>query len=202
MKLKSPMFMVCYGLLMLAGGGYAFSQAPDPSRALTAVIITGTVCGVMLVLAIMSAMINRSRILGMIGIHVGIVVPLLVGAVLTRQSFAVVASVDRYRAASAEFEKLRAAGTLPEGTDSAESFIRMRNDEAFRAALAAGTASDADPAARRSWERANAIPDHDRSYLRNTLMALSVLSFVAFIAILLTRPKADQRGASPAGNAS
>ncbi len=199
MKLKSPMIMVCYGLLMLAGGGYAFSQAPDPSRAMTAVIITGAVCAVMIVLAIMSAMINRSRVVGMIGIHVAIIVPLLVGAVLTRQSFAASGSVERYRAASAEFEKLRAAGTLPEGTDSAESFIRLRNDEAFRAAVVAGTASDADPAARASWERANAIPDHDRSYLRNTLMALSGLSFLAFIAILLTRPRAEQRGALSAG---
>ena len=68
--------LVARGLL-LAGGLYAFSAAPEGANAGTALIFTAVPAALMLACALMAMAIRRKKVVGMVGIHAGLALPLL-----------------------------------------------------------------------------------------------------------------------------
>lgn len=70
---------------------------------------------------------------------------------------------------------------------------------AYRSAVAEFRATDSEEAENQTLEAhlaARGLPDHDKAYLRNMLWGLAILSFLAFVALLLNRPRPEERGAA------
>lgn len=70
--------MIAYGLAVLFIGGLTYFVAPPGANALTALIISILAAVFMTTCAILSLMIESRRTLGMIGIHLGLILPLVI----------------------------------------------------------------------------------------------------------------------------
>jgi dipeptide/tripeptide permease len=127
--MKSSKIMFGYAIFVVVCSCLAFALAPDKSRATTALYAGGGAGVLIAICALMARQVNVRRTIGMIGIHVGMVLPLL---------FAF------------EF-----------GRRSAKNFV----------------AADG------------------KMYLAVIFAALTIGSVAAFIAVLISRPKATERGA-------
>lgn len=174
--MKAAALMVGYAVLMLAGGTWAYASAPPGANAATALIVPAAVAVVMLVCAAMAALLARQRTVGMIGIHLGLVLPLLFAGAIGWRASAATQAVQDYRAGEALFRAAVAEGRVASDTPEA------------RATFLAGQAIDG-----------RKVPDHDKTYLRNALWVLAGLSLVTFGALLLARPKPAARGAATHG---
>ncbi len=163
--MRAAIVLVVYAVLLLAGGLYAYTSAPEGANAKTALIIPGACAVVVLACAAMAAMFKRNRRLGMIGIHAGLVFPLLFAVALGQRAWKSTQTVERFPAVHAEYQE----------------------------ALADNPAL-AEPDARREFFRSRGTTDHDATYLRNTLWGLTGLSVAAFLALLVVRPRPEQRG--------
>ena len=69
--------MVAYAIALVMVSGLTAFTAPPGAKAITAVIVGGGIGALMIACAVMSLMIRRNRLVGMIGIHVGLLLPLL-----------------------------------------------------------------------------------------------------------------------------
>ena len=161
---KAAAAMFLYAAVMLGGGLVAYSLAPETANARTALIVPVACAGAMVLSAILALQIPRSKVLGMIGIHAGLVLPLLFAAVIAWRAWGTGDAIDAFRAA----------------------------DAAHAAAVADGTSADT-AAARAEFFQAREAPDHDKSYLRNTLLFLAAASAGAFVLILSKRPPKSDR---------
>lgn len=72
--------LVALGATILAICLLTYSVAPPDANAKTAVVIGGVGLVLLTISAALSLMINRQRVLGMIGIHVGLLLPLLLAS--------------------------------------------------------------------------------------------------------------------------
>lgn len=79
--LKSAKLMLVYAGFLVACGFAAFALSNFESRAMTALIAGGGSAVLMTICAVMASMLHRNRPVGMIGIHVGLVLPLLLAGV-------------------------------------------------------------------------------------------------------------------------
>ena len=79
--------MFLYGLFIVLCSGTAYVLAPDKSRAVTALYAGGGSAVLMWLCAVMAMQIERKRTIGMIGIHVGMVLPLLFAIEFGRRSW-------------------------------------------------------------------------------------------------------------------
>ena len=70
--------MITYGLAVLFIGALTYFVAPPGSNALTALVISVATFIFMTACAVLSLQIDSNRRLGMIGIHVGLILPLLI----------------------------------------------------------------------------------------------------------------------------
>ena len=77
MPIKFALTMLVYAVCPLISGYVTMSVAPPGSRPATAFIIPAIAAGLSIAAAVLSLMIKSNRRLGMIGIHVGLVLPLL-----------------------------------------------------------------------------------------------------------------------------
>jgi len=85
--MKSPRIMFLYGFFIVICSGIAFLMAPDKSRAMTALYAGGGSAFLMWICAAMAMQIERTRAIGMIGIHVGMVLPFLFAIEFGRRSW-------------------------------------------------------------------------------------------------------------------
>ena len=165
---KAANAMFLYAGVMVAAGVVAYVLAPETANAGTALAVPAACGGVMVLCGLMSLAIGKQKVVGMIGIHLGLVLPLLFAGVIGMRAVKTGEAVDSYRQAESAWQATGAAG-----------------GEAARAAHFA--ALDA--------------PDHDKSYLRNTLWFLTVASVAAFGGILSRRPPKEERTAPGASAA-
>ncbi len=156
--------MFLYAAVMVGGGLIAYTLAPEGANAKTALIVPVACAGAMVVSAILSLQIQRVRVLGMIGIHLGLVLPVLFASVIGFRAWKTGDAVTAHRETAALWD-----------TESA----------------AAG--ADASPEARVAYFKAADAPDHDKSYLRNTLWGLCAASVAAFVLVLSKRPPKEER---------
>lgn len=78
--LKFALAMSAYALAMLGIGYLTFISAPPESKAWTALLVPGIGAAAVIACVVMATRINANRKLGMIGIHVGLLLPLLMAA--------------------------------------------------------------------------------------------------------------------------
>jgi hypothetical protein len=74
---KYALTLVAYAIALVLVGFVTYSVAPEGANAATALIISGVLAALAVACAVLSFMIKSNRTLGMIGIHLGLVVPLL-----------------------------------------------------------------------------------------------------------------------------
>ena len=78
--MSAPIIMFLYAAFLAVCGFIAFAMAGFASNARTALIVgTGTAV-VMIICGVLARMIHTNRTAGMIGIHVGLVLPLIFAA--------------------------------------------------------------------------------------------------------------------------
>ncbi len=78
--LKFALAMSAYALAMLGIGYLTFVSAPPQSNAWTALLVPAIGAAAVIACVVMATRIHTNRTLGMIGIHVGLVLPLLMAA--------------------------------------------------------------------------------------------------------------------------
>ena len=132
----------------------------------------GIAAALMALCAMGAAVLPRNRKLGMIGIHIGLVLPVVFAAGMVPRALAAGAASASYNELASEYAEQTGA-------------VAEQDTDAF---VAWQTARDAE-----------AEPlDHDKAYLANTLWALTGWSALAFVGILSRRPKPGARGTSDA----
>ncbi|GAB5497043.1 MAG: hypothetical protein Phyf2KO_21230 [Phycisphaerales bacterium] len=173
--------MFLYAALMVSFGVLAYLIAPAGANATTAIIATGACAAIMVAMGVMSLMINKKRKVGMIGIHLGLILPL------------VFAGVFLMRAGS----NYRSSGVYGYFEDAYQADLESRDvtdSESLRESFLSG----AKP------ENGKKIPEHDKAYLGFILTLLFGFSVAAFMFLLLSRPElppkpvAAQAGTKPA----
>jgi hypothetical protein len=75
--MKSPTIMFMYAIFLAACGFIAFAMAGFAANARTALIVGFGTAIVMVICALLAGIIHRNRAAGMIGIHAGLILPLI-----------------------------------------------------------------------------------------------------------------------------
>lgn len=75
--MKSPKIMYGYAAFLVICGLVAFAWSGFASNAMTAVYVGGGSALLMVICGLMGAQINKNRTVGMIGIHAGLVLPIM-----------------------------------------------------------------------------------------------------------------------------
>jgi hypothetical protein len=165
---KAAKAMGAYALVMVLAGAVAFALAPEGASATTALAVPAA-CGLLMVLAaLMSRAIDNKYVLGMIGIHLGLILPVLFAVVIGIRAMKTGEAVSAYHETTAAWD------ARPEAASGAVGGPEVAPQRA-------------------AFFEAAGAPDHDKSYLRNTLWFLTAASVIAFGAILKTRPKKSER---------
>lgn len=86
--MKSPKIMYGYAAFLVVCGFIAFALSGFETRALTALIAPAVMGGIMVLMGWMASQIETKRIMGMIGVHVGMVLPLLLAVLFGRLAYA------------------------------------------------------------------------------------------------------------------
>ncbi len=167
--------MFLYAALILTFGILAYVIAPPGANAKTAVVVTGICALVMVVMGVMSIMIHQKRRIGMIGLHLGLLLPLIFAVVFLMRAGASYRSSGVYKyfdhAYQVDLKDRNAQDTIA----NRESFLSGAKPEAGKD-----------------------IPEGDKGYLGFILTMLFGVSVAAFVVLLLSRPKLPPKPAQAA----
>jgi hypothetical protein len=166
--LKAAAILILYAVLVVALGILAFSDAPEGAKAWTAIGVPIAVAVVSLACAVMALLIHKHRTVGMIGIHLGIVIPLLVAVAVGHRAYVAHQASESYK----------------EGVSLWEARVQGGGINT--------------PAARENFFKDNEYPDYDKGYLRGALVAIAAVSIQTFVTMLVARPKPPARKPKPA----
>ncbi|OAB63822.1 hypothetical protein AY599_18415 [Leptolyngbya valderiana BDU 20041] len=169
--LKAFAILVLYAVLVVALGILAYSDAPEGANAATALIVPIAVAVVSLGCAAMALMIHKNRTVGMIGIHLGIVIPLLVAIAVGHRAYVAHQASESYKEGQSLWEQRVQGGGINT------------------------------PSAREKFFEENKYPDHDKGYLRGALVAISAVSLQTFVTMIVARPKPPARKPKPQADA-
>lgn len=75
--MPTPLIMYLYALFLTACGFAAFALSGFASTARTALIVGFGTAVVMAICGLLAGMISKSKAMGMVGIHVGLILPLI-----------------------------------------------------------------------------------------------------------------------------
>lgn len=169
---RAAVVMFLYAALLVAFGVLAYMIAPPRANAGTAIVVTSVCAAAMIAMGVMTLLIHRRRTAGMIGIHVGLLLPLVFGAAFL------------WRA----------------GSNFRDSGVYRYYENAYLAEVKAGTFRDteSDRTAFLSGARPKTgeeIPEGDKGYLGFILTMLFGISVAAFVVLLLGRPKLPPKAA-------
>ncbi|MEO1716684.1 MAG: hypothetical protein AAFR76_06190 [Planctomycetota bacterium] len=174
---RAAIIMFLYALVVVALSALAYLIAPPGANAMTAVVAGGVSAVLMCVMAGMSLLIRKNRAVGMIGIHVGMLLPLLFCVGFLMRIPVAYGEAGVFRFFDAEFERQVEAGALQDNADARAKFYA----DAERALTGDETE----------------IPRTDKTYLGRTLTLLFGASTAAFVLLLLSRPKVPAKEADP-----
>lgn len=85
--MKSSRLMFAYAAFLVICGAIAFFMAPANTNAATALIVPSIAAALMVVFATMAARLPRNRTVGMVGIHVGLVLPVLFAVAFAARAY-------------------------------------------------------------------------------------------------------------------
>lgn len=175
---RAAAIMFVYALLVLGLSLLAYVMAPPGANATTAIVIGGVAAVLMSAMAVMSMLIERNRKLGMIGIHVGLLLPLVF-----------------------------AAGFFMRIDDAySSSGVNRYFQNAYQQKVKDGAEDDTEKARRAFFVNARDglsgkdIPETDKAYLGRTLTLLFGASTAAFVLLLLSRPEVPAKPADGFGD--
>lgn len=172
---RAAVIMVLYAVVVLAVSLLAYLIAPPGAKAGTAVMSGGASAVLMCVMAGFSLMIHKNRTLGMIGIHVGLLLPLVfASAFLWRMPIAYRDS-GVYRYFENAFSEKVADGALQDTDEARTAFFAESEDQLAGAE----------------------IPRTDKAYAGLTLTLLFGASTAAFVLLLLSRPAVPKAESDP-----
>lgn len=169
--------MFLYALVVIALSALAYLIAPPGANAMTAVVAGGVSAVLMCVAAGMSLMIHKNRPVGMIGIHVGLLLPLLFCVLFLMRIPVAYGEAGVFRFFDAEIQRQIEAGAMQ---DTAEARGKFYAD-----------------AERSLTGDETKIPRTDKTYLGRTLTLLFGASTAAFVLLLLSRPAVPKPKADP-----
>ena len=174
---RAVLTMIGYAVFLVAGGLVAFLMAPPDANATTALLVPSIAAGLMLISAVLSSLMHRSKPVGMIGIHAGLVLPLIFTLGIGQRALATWSEVGDY---TEQREAYEAAQQQPDQPQPDQQQADRQQAESFGAYLEAqGLADD--------------VPDHDKTYLAVILTVLALGSAGAFVVLLLQRPKPEPK---------
>jgi uncharacterized membrane protein len=90
--MKSPRLMFAYAGFLVACGAVAYFMAPAGAKAGTALIVSSGAAALMVICASMAGAIHRNPTVGMIGIHTGLVLPLVFAALFAFRAYSTFAN--------------------------------------------------------------------------------------------------------------
>jgi|GEM_PF-850852 len=185
--MKAAILMILYAVGLVFAGVIAFNLAPEGASAITALAVPAVAGAMMVICAVLSLRIKSNYRQGMVGIHAGLVFPLL---------FAILFGMRAVKsdAASAEFRDLRAEYELRQTNGDESTFRDFLIEQQYSAGIADGSIDGTKVTLDKFREKPGKLLDHDKAYLAATLWNLAVWSGFAFVAILLDRPTPDKRG--------
>lgn len=85
--MKSPRLMYAYAAFLVICGFVAYFMAPPNAKAATALIVSSGTAALVVICAAMAGAIYRKRTVGMIGIHAGLVLPLLFAILFAARAY-------------------------------------------------------------------------------------------------------------------
>ncbi len=162
--------MIVYAVALSGVGYITYIVAPEGASAKTAVAITGGLALLTLVCAVLALLIKANRRLGMIGIHVGLLIPLVA---IAGSAARLSGSLENAQAGNA------AISALVEQLDSADTgTLQKKDDDVWKLAF---------PGSGVSVELTNVF--QPKGYQTVGIASTALLSAFAFVAFLLHRPK-------------
>ncbi|MEO1008745.1 MAG: hypothetical protein AAFX79_09265 [Planctomycetota bacterium] len=165
---KAVAILVGYAIAVVAMGVIAFALAPAQANAKTALIVPAAIAVLSLLCAGMAALLSVAKPIGMIGIHLGILLPLVVGIGVGQRAWVSHQASADYRETEQAWTDAVATGDQPDDADARLAY----------------------------FEAADATP-YDKAYLRNALAVIALVSLAAFVAMLAARPRPADRGPTP-----
>lgn len=181
MPIKFALTMLVYAVCLFVSGFVTMSVAPPGAKPATALIIPAVAAALSLAAAVLSLMIKSNRKLGMIGIHVGLVLPLIFAAgSLSR----VTGSIGSAKEFNSQLQSIQTALQQPNGE---VTLTLVPNPDSTR---------EKDRLMSASWVQDNTptaitpeAPWKPYGYQSVGMISIAMLSVLAFVALLLHRPE-------------
>lgn len=181
MPIKYALTMLVYAVCLLISGFVTMSVAPPGSSPATAFIIPAVAAGLAIAAAVLSLMIKSNRKLGMIGIHVGLVLPLIFAAgSLSR----VASSISNAQEFNTQLGDLHTALAMPEG-EVTLTLVNAPDSDRDRDRLMQARWMDGQTP--RTMEPGH--PWRPAGYQSVGMISIAMLSVLAFVSLLLHRPE-------------
>jgi len=181
MPIKYAMTMLVYAVCLLISGFVTMAVAPPGSKPATAFIIPAVAAGLAIAAAVLSLMIKSNRKLGMIGIHVGLVLPLIFAAgSLSR----VAGSMSNAQDFNDQLTDLHSALAMPDGQVTLTLINAPDSDRARDRLMQARWMDGQTP---RTMEPGH--PWRPSGYQSVGMISIAMLSVLAFVSLLLHRPE-------------
>lgn len=162
--------LIAYAVALVAIGYVTYILAPDGANARTALAISGGIGVLCVVCAVLALLIRGNRTLGMIGVHVGLLLPLVA---LAGTSFRVGGAMENARAGN------DALATLSAQAEDAQSVMVQRPEKGELRLVFPDAAETVDM---------NKVL-HPKGYQAVGIASSSALSAFAFLALVFHRPK-------------
>jgi hypothetical protein len=163
---RAALIMFVYAGVVIGLSLLAFVLAPPGANAATAVAMGGGSALVMVVMAVLSLLGRRNRKLGMVGIHVGLLLPLIFAATFLLRIGPSYRSSGVHRYFETAYERAVNTGAVASTSDAKDAFLKAGRDSVS----------------------GQEIPPTDKAYLGLILTLLFGASLAAFVLLLLSRP--------------
>ncbi|MFG0292770.1 MAG: hypothetical protein ACIAQF_02565 [Phycisphaerales bacterium JB065] len=181
MPIKFALTMLVYAVCMLVSGYVTMMVSPPGAKPATALIIPGIAAALAAASAVLSLMIKSNRKLGMIGIHVGLVLPLLFMAGSLMRVSGSVSKADEF---NSQLERIHTALQEPNGQ---VTLSLVADPDSSR---------EKDRLMRANWVEDNTptsitpkAPWKPYGYQSVGMISIAMLSVLAFVSLLLHRPE-------------
>lgn len=180
MPIKFAITMLVYAVCLLVSGWITKEVAPPGASAATALIIPVIAAALTIAAAVLSLMIKSNRRLGMIGIHVGLVLPLIFAA----------GSLSRISSAISKSEQFN------DQLGDVHSALEADNGNVTLLLLPVPDSKSEDRSMQARWmdgQTARTMepvhPWRPHGYQAVGMISIAMLSVLAFVALLLHRPE-------------
>ncbi len=191
MPIKYAVTLFAFAAATLALGVAAAQLAPEGANAVTAIMFPAIFAALIVACAVLSLAIKKNYKLGMIGIHLGLVLPLLIAAGSLARFPVSTAGTERYLEINEEI--VRILDAEPEGADAPSPSALLSLDPQGNLTVRQQGAANVRTFERDEWKPAM----RPKGYQAVSLFATGVLAIFAFVALIVQRPSvrkpADKR---------